>query len=116
MKGIIKIQTRKPVLAVFAFLLLIILAWMGGRWFGWPPNTRLVAILIIMFVGVLLLLFKSMRANRKAASLERSIKMQAEDQMRSTRPEKKEEIEELERELLLAIESLKKSKLGRGRS
>jgi type VI secretion system protein ImpL len=116
MKGIIKIQKRKPILTGIAFLLLIILVWMGGRWFGWPLNTRLLAVLIILFGGILLLLFKSMRANRDAASLERSIKMQAEDQKRSIRPEKKAEIEELERDLLVAIESLKKSKLGRGRS
>jgi type VI secretion system protein ImpL len=116
MKGIIKIQKRKPILVGSAFLMLIILAWMGGRGFGWPVNTRLLAVLIILFGGVLLLLFKSMRANRDAASLERSIKMQAEDQKRSIRPEKKAEIEELERELLVAIESLKNSRLGRGRS
>lgn len=116
MKGIIKIQKRKPILIGIAFLLLIILVWMGGRSFGWPLNTRLLAVLIILLGGILLLLFKSMRANRDAASLERSIKMQAEDQKRSIRPEKKAEIEELERDLLVAIESLKKSKLGRGRS
>lgn len=116
MKGIIKIQKRKPILIGIAFLLLIILVWMGGRSFGWPLNTRLLAVLIILFGGILVLLFKSMRANRDAASLERSIKMQAEDQKRSIRPEKKAEVEELERDLLVAIESLKKSKLGRGRS
>jgi type VI secretion system protein ImpL len=116
MKGIIKIQKRKPILAGIAFLLIILLFWMGYKWFGWPLNTCLLAVLIILLFGILLVLFKSMRANRDAASLERSIKMQAEDQKRSMRPEKKGEIEELERDLLVAIESLKNSKLGRGRS
>lgn len=116
MKGIIKIQAKKPTLAVSAFLVLLVLIWVMGGGRGWRVNTRLLAILIVVMVGVLLLLIKSIQAKRSAASLEQSIKSQAQDQMRSTRPEKKAEIEELQRELILAIESLKKSKLGRGRS
>jgi type VI secretion system protein ImpL len=116
MKGNMKIQKQKPVLAAGAFVLLVALIEVAGRRFGWPRNTRLLAILIILAIGILWLLFKSIRANQNAASLERSIKMQAEDQKQSLRPEKKGEIEELERELLAAIESLKSSKLGRGRS
>jgi type VI secretion system protein ImpL len=66
--------------------------------------------------GMLFLFIKQARAKRGAALLEKSIKAQADEQKMSQRPDKKGEIEELKNELLAAIESLKKSKLGRGRS
>jgi type VI secretion system protein ImpL len=66
--------------------------------------------------GMLFLFIKQAKAKRGAALLEKSIKAQADEQQMGQRPDRKGEIEELKNELLAAIESLKKSKLGRGRS
>jgi type VI secretion system protein ImpL len=87
----------------------------GGPYIGLRTlNTRLMVILIILAIGIIILLFKQMQANKGAAQIERSIKSQAEEQKLGIRPDKRREIDELKHELTSAIESLKKSKLGKG--
>lgn len=118
MKFIVKLLKHKGILAVFAFLLLVALVLVaGGPRFGrLALNTRLLIILVIVFFGVFLVLLKQLKANKGASQLERSIKNQAEEQKQSLRPEKRGEIDELKNQLLAAIESLKKTRLGKGRS
>lgn len=116
MKLIIKILKSKRLLVVIGFILLICLILAVGAWLGLALNTRLIIILIILATGIIILLFKQMQANKGAALIEQSIKAQAEEQKLAIRPDKREEIEELKHELASAIESLKKSKLGKGRS
>ena len=116
MKFIVKLLKHKGILAVFAFLLLVALVLVAGARFGLALNTRLLIILVIVFFGVFLVLLKQLKANKGASQLERSIKNQAEEQKQSLRPEKRGEIDELKNQLLAAIESLKKTRLGKGRS
>jgi type VI secretion system protein ImpL len=116
MKKLAKVLKQKSLLAVLAFAVLICLILVAGSRFGLPLNTRLLIILIVVFLGIFFLLMRQLRANKESALIEKSIKSQADDQSVSLRPGKREEIEELRRELLTAIESLKRSKLGKGRS
>ena len=111
-----KILKNKQFWVVIGIILLILIIYLGGSRFRLPLNTRLLIIIGIMGGGMLYLLIKQARAKRGAALLEKSIKAQADQQQLSQRPDKKGEIEELKNELLAAIESLKKSKLGKGRS
>jgi type VI secretion system protein ImpL len=111
-----KLLKNKQFWIVIGIILIILLIYMGGSRFRLPLNTRLLIIIGIMGGGMLYLFIKEARAKRGAALLEKSIKAQADQQQLSQRPDKKGEIEELKNELLAAIESLKRSKLGRGRS
>ncbi len=111
-----KILKNKQFWVVIGIILIILLIYLGGSRFRLPLNTRLLVIIGIMGGGILYLFIKQARAKRGAALLEKSIKAQADEQKLSQRPDKKGEIDELKNELLAAIESLKKSKLGRGRS
>ncbi|OGD19069.1 MAG: hypothetical protein A2Y69_03955 [Candidatus Aminicenantes bacterium RBG_13_59_9] len=116
MKFIIKLLKHKGLLTLFAFILLVVLVLVAGARYGLALNTRLLIILVIVFFGVFLVLLKQLKANKGATQLERSIKNQAEEHKQSLRPEKRGEIEELKNQLLAAIESLKKTRLGKGRS
>jgi type VI secretion system protein ImpL len=112
-----KLVKKKGAAILVGFLLLIVLIWYGGgRYLRLQPNTRLLAIVVLLFIGILYLQIKQMQARRGAAKLEHSIKEQADEQKLGMRPEKREEIENLKLELIKAIEALKQSKLGRGRS
>jgi len=116
MKFIIKILKKRRLLPVIGFLLLIVLILAAGSWFKLSLEIRLLGVILVLLIGVLWLWLKQMRANRGAALLEHSIKAQAEAQQIGLKPEKREEIEELKGELLAAINSLKKSRLGQGGS
>lgn len=109
-----KIFKNKQFWVILGIILLILLIYVGGSRFRLPLNNRLLLIIGIMSGGMLYLLFKQVRANRGAKLLEKSIKAQADEQKMSQRPDKKGEIEELKHDLVAAIESLKKSRLGKG--
>ena len=113
---LMKLVRSKNVIVVLGLLLLFFLIFRGGRYLRLPLNTRLLIVVIVLFIGILYLLIKSMQARRGADKLERSIKSQADDQKMGMRPEKREEIDALKLELTKAIDALKQSKLGRGRS
>jgi len=95
--------------------LLIALVWVGGAWMGWPMTWRLGGVIAVLLVCMIGLLVSVVRANRAAAGIEQSIKQQAEAQKRSARPDQRAEVEELEKRLTKALDTLKNSKLGRGR-
>lgn len=96
--------------------LLIALTFILRWWQGWSLVTTLVIVIGLLVVGFGLMVFEFVRASQSAAMIEKSIKMQAEQQRMSTRPDKQGEIQELQEQLEKAIGQLKQSKLGRGRS
>ena len=113
----INILKSQKLLVAIGFILLILLIWIVGSWFSLLTQTEcILATVIVIFLWVLLLMFEHMKAARSAGSIEQSLNMQAEDQIQGLRPEKREEIELFKQQLTAAIEKLKKSKLGRGRS
>ncbi|HEX7071110.1 MAG TPA: type VI secretion system membrane subunit TssM, partial [Rhodothermales bacterium] len=68
-----------------------------------------------LLICVVVLAIGAARANRGAAAIEQSIKMQAQQQVRGARPDRQRDVEELQRQLERAIQMLKQSKLGQGR-
>lgn len=99
----------------FGFALLIVLTLILGAWLGWSMVTRLLIVIGLLVVCIAIVVVEFVRASRSAQQIEQSIKMQAEQQRMSSRPDKQGEIEELQERLEEAIAKLKKSKLGRGR-
>jgi type VI secretion system protein ImpL len=77
---------------------------------------RILCAVLVVFLWLLLLMYERMQEVRRSVSLEQAIHQQADVQLRSVKPGKRPEIEQFQKELNLAIESLKRSKIGRGRS
>ncbi|GMQ82911.1 MAG: hypothetical protein BMS9Abin05_2378 [Rhodothermia bacterium] len=97
-------------------LMLVVLVIVLGRIFNWSPAVQLFAIIGILLIGIVMLVIGYVRANKSASAIQKSIHSQAEQQRQSVRPDNQAEIEQLQRDLEDAIERLKHSKLGGGRS
>ncbi|KAA0227658.1 type VI secretion system membrane subunit TssM [candidate division KSB1 bacterium] len=113
-----KILRRRRLIVALGFILLILMIWIAGAKFllDWSLAVRVLGTIIVVFLWLLLIMYERMQEIRSAGMLEQSLQAQAEAQMRGVRPEKRAEIEQFQKELAAAIESLKKSKIGRGRS
>lgn len=107
------IKNQKIIIAV-GFILLIVMVLAFGSWAGLDLTTRLLISCMILFVWVIVMLFIYISSTRNSSNIEKSMKAQAESQKMNMRPEKREEIEQFQKQLEAAIESLKKSKLGKG--
>ncbi len=95
---------------------LIVLVVVLGRIFHWSTTVQLIAIMAILVLGMVMLIVGYVRANKSASAIQGSIRSQAENQRMSVRPDNQAEIEQLQKDLEDAIERLKHSKLGGGRS
>ena len=87
-----------------------------GLYVEWDLTVMLLLVVAVLLALVLLLVLRLARASRGASAIEESIKVQASRQLKSTRPDQRGEVEELQRGLEEAIAMLKQSKLSRGRS
>ena len=96
--------------------MLVFVIFFLGAYLNIPLTTRLFAIIVFLFICLFGLVIKQKKANRGASLIEKSIKDQADEQKLSYRPDKRGEIEDLKQNLLLALQALKESKLGKGRS
>jgi type VI secretion system protein ImpL len=93
---------------------LICLVWVAGPLLGLKTGeTRLILIVGILIVWILFLLLDRLRADRGAKLLEQSLQKQAQEQVISTRPDRKGEIDALRVQFDKAVASLKQSKIGR---
>lgn len=115
MKWLINILKSRTFLIGFGIVLIIVLILALARWFQWDTNTQLIAVIGVLVLAIVLLAVGFVRANRSAMAIERSIKEQARQQMMSARPDRRAEVEQLQKQLDAAIQTLKQSKLGRGR-
>ena len=115
MQSLLTILKSRYFLIGVGFALLIALTFFLGAWLGWSMVTQLLVVIGLLVVGIGIMVVEFVRASRSAAMIEESIKMQAEQQRMSTRPDKQAEIQELQDQLEKAIGQLKQSKLGRGR-
>ncbi len=97
---------------VFLIALVLIL----GAALAWPITVQFLAIIGILLICVVALAVGVMRAGKNAALIEQSLKMQGQQQRLNTRPDRQPEIDELQKQFDAAIQRLKESRLGRGRS
>ena len=114
MKTLLAILKSRLFLGSLGVGLVLVLVLMLGAWLDWSLTVRLACVVGILVVALAVLVISFVRAQRNAAQIQAQIQAQGEDQRMSTRPEKREDIEQLQRELNSSIERLKKSKLGRG--
>jgi type VI secretion system protein ImpL len=78
----------------------------------WLP---IVGTILVLLAGVVRLLWSKIRASRAATALERAIAHQGAQQALNARPERRAEIQELQKQVQGGINALKTSKLGKGK-
>ena len=101
---------------VTGVILLACLVWVGGPYLGIESRgTRLVLVAGILFLWILFLLFDRYRSEKSAKLLESSLQSQAQDQMASARPDRREQVEEIRQQFEKAVAALKQSRLAGGR-
>ncbi|MBI4705136.1 MAG: type VI secretion system membrane subunit TssM [Deltaproteobacteria bacterium] len=107
--------------------LFLVLVW--GAWYILQPSAGetgptveifptwvailITAIVVLALVG--LVVYRRMRAARAARALEKAIAQQAQEQVLAAKPENREEIQALQKQMLDGIKALKASRLGEGR-
>ena len=115
MSWILRFLKNRYVLLSLGLALAIGLVLALGVWLTWPWTVRLVGIIAVLVLFIVAIAVSFVRANRSAAQIEQSIKQQATQQLMGTRPDRRAKVEELQEQLERSIETLKQSKLGRGR-
>jgi type VI secretion system protein ImpL len=95
--------------------LLALIAWALWLVLSWPIWIPITASVVVV-VGLLgLFITRKLLARRAAGALERAIAAQGNQQALNARPERRAEIQELQRQLQQGMSALKTSKLGRGK-
>ena len=107
---------NQKVLMALGFLVLIALIWFVGPWLGLKsPESRFGWIFAVMLVWVGILLAGKALSERAAGLLEGVLRKQGDDAVMAASPEKRAEVAALRTRLLDAIETLKKSNIGKTR-
>src|SRR5262245_17495537 len=98
------------------FALFILIAW--ALWFSLKLHIAIpiAATVVIVLAAAALFVFRRIRASRAASALERAIAQQGAQQALNARPERRAEIQELQRQVQTGIQALKSSKLAKGKT
>ena len=116
MSGLGKVIKSRGFVTVSGLGLLLVLIWLVlGGWLQMGTTVCLIATCGVLILFSAFLMWDQTKAAKNASNLEKSIWEQSEDQKSGVRPEKREEIDNLRRQLSASIDKLKKSKLGGGR-
>ncbi len=111
-----KVIRSRGFVTVSGLGLLLVLIWLVlGSWLQMGTTVCLAATCGVLILYSAFLMWSQTKAAKNASNLEKSIWEQSEDQKAGIRPEKREEVENLRRQLSASIDILKKSKLGGGR-
>lgn len=92
-----------------------VLIWIGGPSVGIPSEEiRLLFIGLILFIWVLFLVYDRYRAKQSSQFLEAALQQQGLEQARRSHSSRKDEIEAIRAQFDKALQTLKKTKLGKG--
>ncbi len=95
--------------------LLALIVWALWYILKLPLWLAIVGTILIVAITVVRLLWGKIRASRAASALERAIAHQGAQQALNARPERRAEIQELQKQVQTGINALKTSKLGKGK-
>ncbi|MBI4565364.1 MAG: type VI secretion system membrane subunit TssM [Planctomycetes bacterium] len=99
---------------IVALIVLILLVWFGGHYLGMPENTRALIAGLVTVVWFAVFIAQRILVVRRAVAIEDRLRSQAQEQMAGVRPDRKPQIQALEKQLGEAIQTLKTSRLGKG--
>ncbi len=109
------VQPPIPVLAGLAVLSAVI--YYGGAalrsWLGLSNTTLLMIVIGVWVVAVLVFVWRRYQSGKRARLIEDRLRGQAREHKESVRPDKRSQVEELEKQLGTALSTLKTSKLGK---
>jgi type VI secretion system protein ImpL len=97
------------------FALVVLIAWAVWFTFGLSLAIPIATSVVVVLSAAALFVFRRFRASRAASALEKAIVKQGADQALSARPERRAEIQELQRQVQSGIGALKSSRLGKGK-
>ncbi|MGK3999818.1 type VI secretion system membrane subunit TssM [Sorangium sp. So ce1024] len=97
------------------FGLLLLISWAAYFTFELSAAIPIAASVVIALSAIALFVFRRVTARRAATALERAIVQQGAQQALNARPERRAEIQELQRQVQGGISALKSSKLGKGK-
>ncbi|MCB9877478.1 MAG: type VI secretion system membrane subunit TssM [Planctomycetes bacterium] len=116
MKKVLAMLLRPPVPQLAGLLLLSAVVYYGGRalrsWIGLSDNTLLLIIVGIWVLAAAVFVWRRLQDRKRARLIEDRLRGQAREHKQSVRPDKRNQVEELERQLGEALTALKTSKLG----
>ncbi|MGK4001979.1 type VI secretion system membrane subunit TssM [Sorangium sp. So ce1036] len=97
------------------FGLLLLISWAAWFTFSLSIAIPIATSVLIALSAIALFVFRRVGARRAATALERAIVQQGTQQALNARPERRAEIQELQRQVQGGISALKSSKLGKGK-
>ncbi len=110
MKKIYSIFKNRYLVMAVGFVILLLLVWFAGPFVGLGTVLlRVMVMALAVMSGIVVLLIRKINATKGAAQIENALKEQAAAQMAGERPDRREEIQELQEQLNSAITTLKKS-------
>ena len=95
-------------------ILLLLLVWLGGGMLGWDVKVRAGIVMGVVILALAALMIQKIMAVRGAMLIENQLKAQAQEQVDSTRPDKRQEVMAVKSQLDEALGALRASKLGKG--
>lgn len=118
LKKLLGIVLRPPLPQIVGLLLLTAVVWYGGRaarpWLGFADPTLVVLCVLVWVVAGLLFVWRRLQAARRAKLIEDRLRGQAREHREAVRPDRRQHLDALEKQLDGALAALKNSKLGKG--
>ncbi len=114
MRAILGAVLKEGKVNVVALIVLALLVWFAGEvpQLAAVKKFRVLIVLLLLAAWLALYIFQRVMAVRSAMMIEKRLRAQAQEQVAGARPDKKPEVQALERQLDEAIQALKTSRLG----
>jgi type VI secretion system protein ImpL len=97
-------------------LFILVGTWVAGFFLSWPLWLKLLLTGVAVFIVAGAYIVRRVRAALRDRALERELLKQAEQQQMNARPDRRAEIAQLQVQFQRGIQSLRQSRLGRGKS
>jgi len=99
---------------VMGLIVFVLVTWFSGSYLKFMEKWRPLIIVVGALIWFLIIVIQKMVAKKSAAAIEDRLRAQAQDQIAAVRPDRKPQVQALEKQLTEAIAALKTSKMGAG--
>src|SRR5687768_18621642 len=101
-------------MSLMGLIIFILITYFSGQYNAFMMKWRAPIIIAGAVIFFIVLVIQKMIAKKSAAAIEDRLQAQAQEQMDTARPDKKPQVQALQKQLSEAIASLKTSKMGAG--
>lgn len=113
MKNLVGALAKEGSLGIMVLIVLIALIWLGGNYLEWDQKLMIALTAGVLVLFLILYMVQKLLAIRRAMNIENQLRMQAQQHVQSTIPDKQPEIEALQGQFNEALAALKNSGLGK---